>query len=67
MMGYQNLTNSEFTYEKFVETIAHEIAHCIIYDLYGEQRGHSEKQKLITSELKEYLLVEETIKILGDN
>ncbi|CAG8642655.1 8276_t:CDS:2 [Ambispora gerdemannii] len=56
--------NEEYTYEKLLETIAHEIAHCIVYDLYGEHKGHGDKHKIITEELKHYLLTDKTMKIL---
>ncbi|CAG8633390.1 14220_t:CDS:2 [Gigaspora margarita] len=58
MMDYQTSSNEEYTYEKFLETIAHEISHCIIYDLYSESKGHNGKHKVIAEELKNYLLTD---------
>ena len=57
LLGYQNQNPSTklFDFAKLIETIAHEVAHCLITDLYQTKEEHGETHQKITNELEEYL------------
>ena len=57
LLGYQNQNplTKFFDFAKLIETIAHEVAHCLITDLYQTEEEHGEPHQKITNELEEYL------------
>jgi hypothetical protein len=57
LLGYQNNNPLAklFNFAKLIETIAHEVAHCLIYNLYQTEEEHGELHQKITNELEEYL------------
>ena len=57
LLGYQsnNPLANFFDFDKLIETIAHETAHCLTRDLYQIKEEHGKLHKKITDELEEYL------------
>ena len=68
LSGYAPNKNNYFarscTFAKLIETIAHEVAHALLIDLYPKEPKHETKQKEIIKELKNYLLEDELVKHL---
>lgn len=70
LTGYAPNKNNHFahscTFTKLIETIAHEVAHALLIDLFPQEPKHETKQKEITKELKTYLWEDELVKRLED-
>ena len=64
MTGYSSEENQEHTFAKFGQSVCHEVVHCLIYDLYPQEKGHSVKHQEITEELEKYLKKDKVIKLL---
>jgi hypothetical protein len=64
MMGYYGEENQEYNFVKFIRSICHEVAHCLIYDLYPQEKGHSNKHQEITEELEKSLRNDKAVKLL---
>ena len=46
----------DFTFAKLVETIAHEVAHCLVFDFYPQiSEKHEIHHSIITQKLEEVL------------
>jgi hypothetical protein len=58
LLGYQNHNSAVklFDFTKLIETIAHEVAHCLIIDLYQIEEEHGKIHHKITNDLEKYLL-----------
>jgi hypothetical protein len=58
LLGYcnENKIVGNFTFDKLIETIAHEVAHALLVDFYPDEKEHDDKHEEITKELQEYLL-----------
>jgi len=58
-LGYQNYTElaSKFTFTKLINTLAHEIAHCLILEFHQANldQEHNEFHAKITQQIEEYL------------
>ena len=68
LAGYTPNQNNHFArscnFAKLMETMAHEVAHALLIDLYPQEPKHETKHKEITKELKTYLLEDELVKKL---
>lgn len=68
LTGYAPNKNNTFarscTFTKLIETIAHEVAHALLIDLYPQEPKHKVKQEEIIKELKKYLWEDKLVKQL---
>jgi len=59
-LGYQNYTElaSKFTFAKLINTLAHEIAHCLVLEFHQANldHEHNEFHSKITQLIEDYLL-----------
>jgi hypothetical protein len=64
MMGYQTEENEDFGFTIFLRAIADEVAHCLTFDLYPQESGHSPTQKKIAKDIEKYLVNDKVVKLL---
>ncbi|CAG8544668.1 8322_t:CDS:2 [Cetraspora pellucida] len=68
LMGYRLPTSHylarAFTLEKLIETMAHEIAHCLVREFYLAADEHGEKHKEIKEVLEDYLQKEQIVELI---
>jgi hypothetical protein len=68
LMGYRLPVNHRlsrrFNLEKLVETMAHEVAHCLMREFYLSADEHGEKHTEIKEILEDYLQKEQTVELI---
>ena len=68
LMGYRLPANHYltriFTLEKLVETMAHEVAHCLVREFYLSVDEHGEKHEEIKEVLEDYLQKEQIVELI---
>jgi len=66
-MGYslpaENLLAYQFTFSKLLETIAEEVAHCLVREFYPNAEEHGEEFKEIEKSILTYLKQEKIAKL----
>ena len=70
-MGYRlpathHLTR-QFSLEKLIETMAHEVAHCLVREFYLSADEHGEKHRKIKENLEDYLQKEQIVELIERN
>jgi hypothetical protein len=67
-MGYslppENLLAYQFTFSKLLETIAEEVAHCLVREFYPNAEEHGAEFKEIKKDILEYLKQEKNAKLI---
>jgi predicted SprT family Zn-dependent metalloprotease len=67
-MGYRLPVNHRlsrrFNLEKLVETMAHEVAHCLMREFYLSVDEHGEKHTEIKETLEDYLQKEQIVELI---
>ena len=68
LMGYRlpitHHLSKRFTLEKLIETMAHEVAHCLVREFYLSVDEHGEKHKEIKEVLEDYLQKEQIVELI---
>jgi predicted SprT family Zn-dependent metalloprotease len=54
LKGEENIP-PDYTFDKLVEVIAHEVAHCLVFDFYPPSKEHEIHHATITQQLTEIL------------
>lgn len=70
LMGYslpsKNLLAYQFTFPKLLETIAEEVAHCLVREFYPDAEEHGSELKEIKTSILNYLTQEKNVKSIKE-